>query len=343
MGDINNKVRKAVCSIISVIMAACIALSVSAIVASGVLKTQEFVAERLAKCQDILLDELVKADEEIMSKQSIFPVKVYTDAVGEPHIKTALLRTSGNLVFGYKTDFSDSTYLYSYYKTSIVNYCNQNQIVIDPQMEDMIARDSALAVDVFNQVCGDESTNFIIPFLMAQSSKPIKVTFVCCLIFILCMLIVKRLNYGDYFRHSYTAMAIIIAGFVMIVLPLFALAMNYPALFDFTDVQAYNLGIQYCIEDTLKILAGTGGVLLIIGIVTMNVVFNRFRNIVLNVQTEMDIAEKLRREYMEEQMKFEMEQGIIDNNDIDTHNYSDDLKHDLDDGLFDFKFKDNKK
>ena len=57
----------------------------------------------------------------------------------------------------------------------------------------------------------------------------------------------------------------------------------------------------------------------------------------------MDIAEKLRREYMEEQMKFEMEQGIIDNNDIDTHNYSDDLKYDTDDGLFDFKFKDNKK
>lgn len=311
MGDINSKGKKTICSFVAIIIASCIALSVSGIVAGGVLKSQQFVEKRMLKCDTILLDELNNKTEEIMSANSTFPVKAFTDAVGAAHVNTVLKQVSGNLIYGYKTDFSKSEYLYSYYKTGLTSYCNRNSIAIDPYMEDMISRDSSLAVDVFNQVCGDESTNFVIPFQEAQSSDPVVAAFVCWAIIIVCVLILRKLNYGDYFMYSYIAMSFIIAGALMIILPLFALIMDYPSLFNFTDVEAYNVGIKYCIEDVLKILAGTGGILALIGIVSMNVVYNRYCNIVSDIQTEMDIAEKLRKEYMQEQFNYEMENGLL--------------------------------
>lgn len=344
MGDINSTGKKTLCSFIAIIMASCIALSVSGIVAGGVLKSQQFVEKRMLKCDTILLDELNRKTDEVMSANSTFPVKAFTDAVGSAHINTALKQVSGNLVYGFKTDFSKSEYLYGYYKTGLTSYCNRNNIAIDPSMEDMISRDSSLAVDVFNQACGDESTNFVIPFLEAQSSDPVVAAFACWAIIIVCALILRKLNFGDYFMYSYGAMSVIIAGALMIILPLFALVMDYPSLFSFTDVEAYNVGIKYCIEDVLKILAGTGGVLALIGIVSMNVVYNRYCNIVSDIQTEMDIAEKLRKEYMQEQFRFEMENGLLSEEETNLQNENQPILNDVkDDNLANAKPEHHKK
>ncbi len=297
--------RKVFNCLIAFIMAGCIAISFSAGLSSGLLCSQEFVQERMEQNNEMLLAEVDKKIQEVVAPQTKIPTKAFTSAVREGHIKTVLDQVSGNLVYGFKTDFSTSKYLYSYYRTGIINFCENNGVVLT---EDEINRNACLAVDTFNQVCGDESTNFIIPFQEAQSQDPLNAILICMVVFILCYLILGFINYGGPIKYAYVGMSIMCAGVAMVVLSGFALLMNYSALFDFTDVDAFDLGISMVIDDVIRYMMAVGGVILLVGIVFMQVVYRILKRNAIAVQTEIDINQKLIHEFEQEVMLVEQEQ-----------------------------------
>lgn len=297
--------RKIICCLLSFVMAAGITISLSAGLSSGLLSSQEFVQERMEQNNEMLLIEVDKAIEEIVAPQTDIPTKAFTSAVREGHIKTVLDQVSGNLVYGFKTDFSTSKYLYSYYRTGIINFCENNGVQLS---EDEIVRNACLAVDAFNQVCGDESTNFVIPFQEAQSQDPLNAILICVLAFVICYFLIGFINFGAPIKYAYVGMSILCAGVVMIVLPAFALVMDYSSLFNFTDVDAYDLGIAMAIDDVLRYLMVVGAVVVLVGFVFMQVVYKILKRNAIYVQTEININEKLYNEFREEVMLVEQEQ-----------------------------------
>lgn len=297
--------RKVFSCLIAFVMAGCIALSFSAGLSSGLLASQEFVQERMEQNNEMLLIEVDKKIQEVVAPTTDIPTKAFTGAVREGHIKTVLDQVSGNLVYGFKTDFSTSKYLYSYYRTGIINFCENNGVILS---EDEINRNACLAVDAFNQVCGDESTNFVIPFQEAQSQDPLNAILICVVIFVLCYLLLSLINFGAPIKYAYIGTSIICAGFAMVVLGGFALLMNYSALFDFTDVDAFDLGISMVIDDVLRYMMAVGGVITLVGIVFMQVVYRILKRNAIAVQTEININEKLIHEFEEELMLVEQEQ-----------------------------------
>ena len=297
--------RKVFSCLLACVMAGCIAITFSAGLSSGLLSSQEFVQERMEQNNEMLLIEVDKKIQEVVAPQTNIPTKAFTNAVREGHIKTVLDQVSGNLVYGFKTDFSSSKYLYSYYRTSIINFSENNGVILS---EDEINRNACLAVDTFNQVCGDESTNFIIPFQEAQSRDPLNAILICMVAFIFCYLLISFINFGGPIKYAYLGTSIICAGVAMVTLGGFAIAMNYSALFNFTDVDAFDLGISMVIDDVLRYMMAVGGVLALVGIVYMQVVYRILRRNAIAVQTEININEKLMHEFEEEVMLVEQEQ-----------------------------------
>lgn len=287
--DLAFSLRRVAYFFMALIMAACVVSSVSVGIASGLLRTESFVQKRFEKYNSQLLDEVNTALEGVADTTGL-PTKAYTGAIQSGHIRTALHQAANNIVKGYDTDYTESKYLYGYYRTGILNYCKENGI---PITEDELVRDSCFAVDVFNDTVGDESTKNIILFALAYTNKPLMVIIFSVLIFIACAVIIDFTSYGKHKKYDYMGMGLITAGETMVILPVFALLMKYTSTLRFMDIDVYNMALADVLNDILKIIMAVGVAVLIIGIIMVVYNFRYYSKKTEYLRTEHDIRAKL--------------------------------------------------
>lgn len=287
--DLSFTFRRIICYFLALVMAASVALVVSIGVASGMLRSEPFIQARYERYNQVLLDEVNKAMEGAAEEAGL-PVKAYTSAIQSGHIQTALHQASSNTVRGYKTDFSDSTYLYSYYHAGLLNYCKENGI---PVTDEELNKAACFAVDVFNSVVGDESTKSIIIFALTYTKHPLVTIIAAIITFIACIIAIDFMAFGKHKKYDYIGISLITGGEALIILPAFALLMKYTSLLRFMDVNAYNLGLADVLNDILKIYIAIGVVILMIGIVVTIINYNYYARKNKNIQTERDIRRKI--------------------------------------------------
>lgn len=287
--DLSISFRKILCYILALIMAGSVVLAVSVGVASGLLRTESFVQKRYEQYNNELLKEVNKALEGV-ADQTGLPVKAYTSAIKSGHINTALHQAANNTVKGFNTDFSESTFLYSYYHAGLLNYCKENGI---PITEEELNKDACFAVDTFNSVVGDESTSNIIIFALTYTRHPLVCIISCFVIYILSIFALDFISFGRHKKFDYIGISLITAGEVLIVAPLFAIMMKYTSTLRFMDVVAYNLGLADVLNDIMKIYVLIGAFVLIIGIVVVIINYSYYRKKEEAIQTEREIRKKI--------------------------------------------------
>lgn len=294
--DLKYTFQRIGCYALALVMAAAIVLSVSLGIASAMLRTESYVQGKLEKYNSQLLEEVNTAISSVAEDTNL-PTKAYTESIKSGHIQTVLHQVSGNMVYGYRTDFTESKYLYGYYRTGIINFCKENGIAIT---EDEIVRDACFAVDAFNEVCGDESTSFILPFQQTYTRNPLYAIIFSVVAFIVCSIILGIFTFGKHKKYDYIGLGISTGGAVLFVLPLFAIIMKYTSLFHFSDVDVYNMGIADVMDGILKVFMLVGLVIFIIGTAVLFANYNYYKKKSVSIQTEHDINMKLRREFMED-------------------------------------------
>lgn len=296
--DLGRTFQRIGCYILSLIMAASIVVVVLVGIGSGMLRTEKYVQSRMEKYNAELLHEVDTAIENVAQDTGL-PTKAYTQSVREGHIKTVLHQVSGNLVYGYKTDFSESKYLYGYYRTGIINFCKENGIAID---EDEVVRAACFAVDTFNNVCGDESTSFIVLFQQTYTKNPVIAVVASVFAFIACLIILSMFIYGKHKKYDYIGMGVATGGAVLFFLPLFAIFMKYSSTLHFTDVDAYNMGIADIINGIFMVYMAIGFVVFAIGASILIFNYNYYKKKIKDMKTEHEIHQKLRKEFMQDHM-----------------------------------------
>lgn len=284
------------CYFLALIMAGSIVLSLTMGIASAMLRTESYVQGKLEKYNSQLLEEVNTAISGVAEDTNL-PTKAYTESIKSGHIQTVLHQVSGNMVYGYRTDFTESKYLYGYYRTGIINFCKENGIAIT---EDEIVRNACFAVDTFNEVCGDESTSFIIPFQQTYTKNPFYAIIFSVVAFVASIIILSIFTFGKHKKFDYIGLGIATGGAVLFALPLFAIIMKYSSLLHFSDVDVYNMGIADVIDGILKVLMLVGVVVFIIGLVILYANYKYYKKKAENIKTEHDINMKLRREFMED-------------------------------------------
>lgn len=294
--DLRFTFQRIGCYLLALIMAASIVISISVGVTSGMLRTESYIQHQFEKYNPQLLKEVHTSISNVAQDTGL-PTKAYTESIQSGHIQTVLHQVSGNMVYGYRTDFSDSKYLYGYYRTGIINFCKENGIAIE---EEDIVKNACFAVDAFNQVCGDESTSYIIAFQQTYTKNPIIAIVVSILAFIASVAILTFVTYGRHKKFDYIGMGIAIGGAVLFALPLFAILMKYSSLLQFTDVDVFNYGIADVIDGIFKVLMVIGVVVFIVGIVILSANYKYFKKKAIRIKTEHDINMKLRKEFMED-------------------------------------------
>lgn len=287
--DLSFTFRKILCFFFALIMAGSVVLSISVGVASGLLRTESFIQARYEKYNDMLLKEVNQALEGV-AEQTGLPAKAYTSAIKSGHIKTALHQAANNTVKGFKTDFSESTFLYSYYHAGLLNYCKENGI---PITEDELNRDACFAVDTFNAVVGDESTNSIIIFALTYTKHPLVCIISCVVAFIVLFIAIDFVSYGKHKKFDYMGVGLITAGETLIVLPIFAILMQYTSILRFMDIAAYNAGLADVLNDIMKIYIAIGVAILIIGIVITVINYSYYHKKIEAMETERKIRQKI--------------------------------------------------
>lgn len=287
--DLSFTFRRIACYFLALVMAASVVLVVSVGVASGFLRTESFVQSRYERYNDALLKEVNKAMEGVAEETGL-PAKAYTTAIKPGHIQTALHQAAYNTVKGYKTDYSDSTYLYSYYHAGLLNYCKENGI---PITDEELNKDACFAVDVFNSVVGDESTSSIVIFAFTYTKNPLVTIITSIIVFILCIVAIDLMAFGVHKKYDYIGISLITGGETLIVLPFFAIIMKYTSTLHFMDVNAFNMGLADVLNDILKIYMGIGAVILIIGIVVTVLNYHYYYHKGKNIQTEREIRAKI--------------------------------------------------
>lgn len=294
--DLRRTFQKAGCLFLSLVIAASITIIVTMGIGAGMLRTEKYVQTRFEKYNSQLLKEVHTSIENV-SQDTGLPTKAYTQSIQKGHIQTVLHQVSGNIVYGYYTDFSDSKYLYGYYRTGIINFCKENGIAIT---NDEVVRDACFAVDAFNQVCGDESTSYILPFQQTYTKNPLKAIIFSLIAIIASIIALSFIIYGTHKKYDYIGAGISTAGAVLFALPLFALFMNYSSSLHFTDVDVFNMGIADTIDGILKVYMAVGVVLFIVGSVILSLNYNYYKKKAIKIKTEHDINMKLRKEFMED-------------------------------------------
>lgn len=287
--DLSFAFRKILCFFFALVMAGSVVFAVSVGVASGLLRTEKFIQTRYEQYNDMLLKDVNQALEGV-AEQTGLPVKAYTSAIKSGHIKTALHQAANNTVKGFNTDFSESTFLYSYYHAGLLNYCKENGI---PITEEELNRDSCFAVDTFNSVVGDESTSSIIIFALTYTRHPLVIIIGCIIAFIMSIIIIDFIAFGRHKKFDYIGVGLITAGETLIVLPTFAIIMKYTSTLRFMDIAAYNAGLADVLNDIMKIYIAIGVFVLIIGIVITVINYSYYHKKIENMQTERDIRKKL--------------------------------------------------
>lgn len=299
--DLSSSFRKLLCYILALVMAGSVVLAVSVGIASGLLRTESFVQARYERYNKELLTEVNKALEGVAEETGL-PAKAYTSAIKSGHIKTALHQAANNTVKGFDTDFSDSTFLYSYYHAGLLNYCKENGI---PITEEELNKDACFAVDTFNSVVGDESTSSIIIFALTYTKHPLVAIIASIAIFILCIIIIDFISFGVHKKYDYIGISLIVAGETLAVLPAFAILMKYTSSLKFMDVAAYNMGLADVLNDIMKFYIAVGVFALIIGIVITLVNYSYYHKKETAIKTEREIRKKI---MDEEKAKREAEQ-----------------------------------
>ena len=98
--DLTFSLRRIAYFFLALVMAACVVLSVSVGISSGLLRTESFVQKRFEKYNSQLLDEVNTAIAGVADTTGL-PTKAYTGAIQEGHIRTALHQAANNIVKGY--------------------------------------------------------------------------------------------------------------------------------------------------------------------------------------------------------------------------------------------------
>lgn len=294
--DLSLSFRRIVCYFLTLVMAACVVLSISIGISSGMLRTETFVQKRYEKYNSELLQEVNNAITGVADSTGL-PAKAYTSSIQEVHTITALRQAANNAVKGFDTDYTESKYLYGYYRTGLLNFCKENGI---PITEDELVKNSCFAVDIFNDTVGDESTSNIILFAFTYTRKPLTWILLSVFIFILSLVIIDFISFGRHKKYDYLGMSLIIAGEVQIILPLFAILMKYTSTLKFMDVDVYNMALADVLNDIMKIIMVIGAVVLIIGIVVTLFNYHYYRRKTTKLKTEHDIRLKL----VEEQKQY---------------------------------------
>ena len=290
--DLSLDFRRIFCYFLALVMAACVVLTVSVSITSGLLRTETFVQKRFEKYNSALLAEVNNAISGVADRTGL-PTRAYTNAIQEGHVNTALHQVANNVVKGFKTDYTESKFLYGYYHTGLLNYCKENGI---PITEDELVKNACFAVDTFNDVVGDESSSNIIIFALAYTKNPLIAIIGSIIVFIICMVILDFITYGRHKKYDYLSIGLITAGEVLVFLPFFAIIMKYTSTLRFMDVDVYNMALADVLNDIMKIIAIVGVVVTVIGVIITLINYRYYSHKTRTLKTEHDIRVKLMNE-----------------------------------------------
>lgn len=283
--------RRFICYFLALIMAASVTLFISAGITASLLRTNTFVQHRYAKYNSqtlkIVYDEFGK-----VAQETGIPKKAYTSAITSKHIKSILNIASNNIVKGYKTDYSESKFLYQYLRSSVTDYCEKNDISIT---DEQVNQFCCLAADAFNNAVGDESTNNIIIIALTYTNKPMIAMLVCAIAFALSIVAIDFISGRRHKKYEYIGVSFITAGEALTVLPFFAIVMKYTSEFHFTDVEVYNLALADTLNDILKIIMAVGVVVLVVGISMVVKNYRYYNHKQRSMNTERQIIEEIKK------------------------------------------------
>lgn len=287
--------KRFICYILAVVMAASATIFISVGITASLLRTNTFVQKRFEAYNSQLLKEVYNELGEVAEKTGI-PKKAYTSAFSSKHMQSALHIASNNVVKGYKTDYSESGFLYDYCKNSITKYCKKNDIPITNRQINQYA---CFAVDAFNKVVGDESTNNIIIIALTYTNKPAFAMLFSLIAFILCIFLIDFISARRHKKYEYMGISFIISGEVMFVLPFFAIIMKYANDLHFTDVDVYNMALADTLNDILKIIMVFGVLVFVLGVFLVVKNYRYYLHKAQSINMEKQIVEKIKNEQTE--------------------------------------------
>lgn len=287
--------KRFICYILAIVMAASATLFISVGITASLLRTNTFVQKRFEAYNSQLLKEVYNELGEVAEKTGI-PKKAYTSAFSSKHMQSALHIASNNVVKGYKTDYSESGFLYDYCKNSITKYCKKNDIPITNRQINQYA---CFAVDAFNKVVGDESTNNIIIIALTYTNKPAFAMLFSLIAFILCIFLIDFISARRHKKYEYMGISFIISGEVMFVLPFFAIIMKYAKDLHFTDVDVYNMALADTLNDILKIIMVFGVLVFVLGVFLVVKNYRYYLHKAQSINMEKQIVEKIKNEQTE--------------------------------------------
>lgn len=287
--------KRFICYILAIVMAASATIFISVGITASLLRTNTFVQKRFEAYNSQLLKEVYNELGEVAEKTGI-PKKAYTSAFSSKHMQSALHIASNNVVKGYKTDYSESGFLYDYCKNSITKYCKKNDIPITNRQ---INKYACFAVDAFNKVVGDESTNNIIIIALTYTNKPAFAMLFSLIAFILCIFLVDFISARRHKKYEYMGISFIISGEVMFVLPFFAIIMKYANDLHFTDVDVYNMALADTLNDILKIIMVFGVLVFVLGVFLVVKNYRYYLHKAQSINMEKQIVEKIKNEQTE--------------------------------------------
>lgn len=237
------------------------------------------------------------------------PIEVVTESVNESNLEIVLDTVTENFVYSYTTVFSDNENLYKSFKTSMTEYCDENNISASDKD---VSKAACLVVDAVNEFFGGSSTSDTLIFKFVKSRKMIAIVVLSALCLLGSIVVLDLINYGRHKKYNQIGLGMATSGYLLVALPLVVRYMGYLEAYTYCSNPIYNPAIKECWSTVIKFMFVIGIVALTVGVIMLyrNYSYFRKKKKAFDVSRENNVQS--RNEYMEALTEKKLKQGKSD-------------------------------
>lgn len=283
------------CSVVAVLLAFSIVILVVSSLFVAFFAGEGFIADKIDENKTEIINDI---NEEVKPLAQVTGINenAFVNAINEDNFRFISETVAKNLMYSYRTDFSDSHELYSIYYSSISEQLKKDGKKINSKDHSKYA---SLAVYTASKVINANDTARVYFFYTVHSKKYVLFVIGSLVLTILSIAGIELINKGRHRKFSYMGMGIISSGYILFFGTLFVKKADYVNKNIFLEFEPYNKAVQTAINDTVSRLIFFGIVFIIIGLIMLIVNYNYFRKKNEKALAEKEFNKKLVTDFLE--------------------------------------------
>ena len=283
------------CLFSGIIISIAVAVFVTAVFEVAIFSGEATVKERLDANMSAVIDEIEKSYDKTSQITGI-DREAFSGTVNKSNFYIISSEVARNLLYGYKTDFTANSSLYSAYSAKLSSYASEKKLTFSSSELSLYA---SLATENAAYAINDSKTDSVALFRNSHSAVMLIVLGASVVLTAAAFVVIEFLNKGRHKRFVYYGSGICGAGFLLTGAFYYVKTKKYISDFRFCSFKPYSDAIASCVDNAVKYILIIGIVLAVAGFIILAVNYDYFRRKNRDAKLTREMNRELMKDYLD--------------------------------------------